>query len=71
MKIKRLRHIMIWFIGCITPYIIPSGIGAFVQLDWSCFDFTTWKEQSREILSFFVVVWTVLFLFMKKAGVFD
>lgn len=68
---KTLKYSVIWFVGCALLYVVPSGIGAFVQLDWDCFDFTTWKEQSRVILSSFIVIWTILFLFMKDVGVFD
>ena len=36
-----------WLILCAGLYILPAGIGAFINLDWSYLDFTTWPIEAR------------------------
>ncbi|ULG01936.1 hypothetical protein phiA047_0205 [Aeromonas phage phiA047] len=38
-----------WLILCAGLYILPAGIGAFINLDWSYLDFTTWSIEARHI----------------------
>jgi hypothetical protein len=54
-----------YFIVCFAMYFIPSGIGAFVQLDWSYFDFTTWERSSRVAYGLSWCVWTFVFVYFS------
>lgn len=47
-----------YFIMCLAMYFIPSGIGAFVRMDWTYFDFTTWDRSSRVAYALGWSVWT-------------
>lgn len=49
-----------WLILCIGLYILPAGIGAFINLDWSYFDFTTWYIEARVTYVAVVIGFTVI-----------
>lgn len=66
-----MKLFKIWIIGFLSVYFIPAGIGAFVYLDWSNFDFTTWQAQARVMMTFMEIGWTVLFISIMSNGVFD
>lgn len=66
-----MKLFIIWFIGFLLAYFIPSGIGAFISLDWSNLDFTTWSGQARVLLTFLELGWSGVFLAMIAQGLFD
>lgn len=45
---------------CIGLYILPAGIGAFINLDWSYLDFTTWSVAARIVYVVMVIGGTVI-----------
>lgn len=49
-----------WLILCIGLYILPAGIGAFINLDWSYLDFTTWYIEARVTYVAVVIGFTVI-----------
>lgn len=40
-------NFVVWLVLCIGLYILPAGISAFINLDWSYLDFTTWSNRAR------------------------
>lgn len=40
-------NFVVWLVLCFGLYILPAGIGAFINLDWSYLDFTTWSIEAR------------------------
>ncbi|ULG01345.1 hypothetical protein phiA019_0195 [Aeromonas phage phiA019] len=53
-------NFVVWLILCIGIYIVPSCIGAFINLDWTYLDFTTWTTEARVIYTAFVVAVTMI-----------
>lgn len=49
-----------WLTLCIGLYILPAGIGAFINLDWSYLDFTTWSIEARVMYVAAVIGCTVI-----------
>ena len=49
-----------WLILCAGLYILPAGIGAFINLDWSYLDFTTWYIEARVTYVAVVIGFTVV-----------
>ena len=49
-----------WLILCAGLYILPAGIGAFINLDWSYLDFTTWSVEARVLYVAVVIGFTVI-----------
>lgn len=49
-----------WLILCVGLYILPAGIGAFINLDWSYLDFTTWYIEARVTYVAVVIGFTVI-----------
>lgn len=49
-----------WLILCFGLYIVPAGIGAFINLDWSYLDFTTWSIEARVMYVAVVIGFTVI-----------
>ena len=45
---------------CAGLYILPAGIGAFINLDWSYLDFTTWPIAARIVYVVMVIGCTVI-----------
>lgn len=44
-----------WLTLCVGLYILPAGIGAFINLDWSYLDFTTWSTVARAMYAIAMV----------------
>ena len=53
-------NFVVWLILCIGIYIVPSCIGAFINLDWSYLDFTTWSIEARVTYVAVVIGFTVI-----------
>lgn len=49
-----------WSILCAGLYILPAGIGAFINLDWSYLDFTTWSIEARIVYVVMAIGCTVI-----------
>lgn len=49
-----------WLILCAGLYILPAGIGAFINLDWSYLDFTTRSIEARVTYVAVVIGFTVI-----------
>lgn len=49
-----------WLILCAGLYILPAGIGAFINLDWSYLDFTTWYIEARVTYVAVVIGFTLI-----------
>ena len=49
-----------WLILCAGLYILPAGIVAFINLDWSYLDFTTWYIEARVTYVAVVIGFTVI-----------
>ena len=56
-------NFIVWLILCIGIYIVPAGIGAFINLDWAYLDFTTWSIEARIVYIVMVLgctlVWAI------------
>ena len=57
-----------WLILCVGLYILPAGIGAFINLDWSYLDFTTWPIAARVTYVAVVIGFTVICAIDDLAG---
>ena len=53
-------NFVVWLILCIGLYILPAGIGALINLDWSYLDFTTWSVEARVLYVAVVIGFTVI-----------
>lgn len=53
-------NFIVWLILCIGFYILPAGIGAFINLDWTYLDFTTWSIEARTVYVVMVIGCTVV-----------
>lgn len=53
-------NFIVWLILCIGIYIVPAGIGAFINLDWAYLDFTTWSIEARIVYIVMVLVCTLV-----------
>ena len=49
-----------WLVLCVGLYVLPAGIGAFINLDWSYLDFTTWSVEARGMYVAVVIGGTVI-----------
>lgn len=55
-----MMNFVVWLILCIGIYIVPAGIGAFINLDWVYLDFTTWSNEARAVYVAMVICCTIL-----------
>lgn len=53
-------NFVVWLILCIGIYIAPAGIGAFINLDWTYLDFTTWSIEARIVYIVMVIGCTIV-----------
>lgn len=53
-------NFVVWLILCVGLYIVPASIGAFINLDWTYLDFTTWTTEARVIYAAFIVAVTII-----------
>lgn len=53
-------NFVVWLISCVGLYIVPAGIGAFINLDWTYLDFTTWSIEARTVYVAMVIGCTIL-----------
>jgi len=53
-------NFVVWLILCIGIYIAPAGIGAFINLDWTYLDFTTWSIEARIVYIVMVIGCTLV-----------
>ena len=53
-------NFVVWLILCVGLYILPAGIGAFINLDWSYLDFTTWSVAARIVYVVMVIGCTAI-----------
>ena len=53
-------NFVVWSILCIGFYILPASVGAFINLDWSYLDFTTWSIEARVTYVAVVIGFTVI-----------
>lgn len=58
-----MEKFIAYILVCIAMYLIPSGIGAFVQLDWTYLDFTTWQKDARIVYGVAWILCTIYFLY--------
>lgn len=50
-----------WLILCVGFYILPAGVCAFINLDWTYLDFTTWTKAARAMYAIAVVGTTAVY----------
>lgn len=58
-----MMRLLIWLWGAIGLYVIPSATGAFIALDWTYLDFTTWSNNARVVYIVFLILWSAVMLF--------
>ena len=54
-------NFVVWLVLCIGFYVVPASIGAFINLDWSYLDFTTWSTGARGMYAIAMVGTTVAY----------